>query len=483
MKAFVATSIQNSQEALRVIKILEDLSIEYQCCITEKENMQGKELFDHNIKGIKNSDIFISVLKNLGRDVSTEIGIAHALGKQSIGVAYNIRPEDVMSYYASGDLVNEENLESLLKKIVAKDAHVAFSDFSQHKFSGISSDIHKMFSSKIFVDGTYTKQLEKKLSERYVRRVIATNSGTTALILALDVLLKDKKEVIVPSLTFNATIQAIIHAGGKPVFADVNKHTWTLDSIDVYNKISANTGAILPVNLFGVPSDIKSFKELSKNANIPLIYDSCQAFGAITPHGEIGTFGDIEAFSLDATKVLSGGLGGFITINTDELYEQLKYAKNFGNDYEKRTLQLGVNGRLSEFNAILTLDSLETVDMRLSKIRINVLKYRDTLSTIPHIEFQSEQHGTSAPQYFGIFINYNGKDVAQKIKNVLKDNGVETRIYNPTLLHKLKFFTDKDCVLPNTESMHSRILCLPTHEKITDINIAIVADTLRRYVK
>jgi dTDP-4-amino-4,6-dideoxygalactose transaminase len=483
MRAFVATSIRNREEALRIISILKRLSIEYQCCVTENENMHGKELFEHNLKGISESDIFISVLKEPGRDVSTEIGIAYALGKPSIGIAYNISSEDVMTYYASGKIINEEHLERELMGMITTDSRIAFSDFKQHSLHAVAKQFREIFNSGCFVDGIYSKLLESNLSERYLRPTVVTNTGTSALILALDTILDSKMEVIVPSLTFNATIQAIIHAGGRPVFADVDCKTWTLSPEDVYKKISKNTGAIMPVNLFGVPADISSFKKISECKDIPLIYDSCQAFGTITTEGEVGTFGDIEAFSLDATKVLSGILGGFITLKDSELYEKAKVVKNFGNNYEKKTVQKGINGRITEFNAVLALESLSTVGSRLSKLKMTAQKYKQVLSGISHIEFQEESNGVSAAQYFGILINYGEESIARRIQADLFAQGIETRIYNPTLLHKLSFFTNIEYSLPNTEKMLSRILCLPTHDKVMDRHVEKIAETLRRYVQ
>ena len=118
MKAFIATSIKHGEEALRIVKILEDLSIDHQCCLTDEGNLEGKKLFDYNYRGILNSDIFISILKNLGKDVSTEIGIAYALGKKRIAIDYNADNGDVMPYFAAGKIIKESELESTLKIIL-----------------------------------------------------------------------------------------------------------------------------------------------------------------------------------------------------------------------------------------------------------------------------------------------------------------------------------------------------------------------------
>jgi len=118
MKAFIATSIKHKEEVGRIVKTLEDLSIDCQCCLTEEENLEGHALFDHNYKGISESDIFISVLKNLGKDVSAEIGMAYSLGKKRIGIDYNANPEDVMPYFAAGYIVSEERFREKLLEVM-----------------------------------------------------------------------------------------------------------------------------------------------------------------------------------------------------------------------------------------------------------------------------------------------------------------------------------------------------------------------------
>lgn len=379
-------------------------------------------------------------------------------------------------------LKTSERAGKAIRTPASKRELLRFSNCDQHALSDVLGDFKKVFETRYFVEGTYAGKLERKLSERYGRPVVATNSGTTALILALDTLLKDKREVIVPSLTFNATIQAVIHAGAIPVFADVDAQTWAIDARDVANKITGQTGAILPVNLFGVPADHQQLKSISETGHIPLLYDSCQAFGSQTPQGEIGTLGDIEAFSLDATKIVSGGLGGFITVKDRKLFPKLREGKNFGNDRDKRTVRLGINGRLSEFNAILALRSLETVGARLENTKENALRYRIAFSDVPRVHFQQYANNVPVQQYFALFIE-SDPEAVKRIRADLLEKRIETRIYNPTLLHHQRFFTRTRSALPQTEKMHGQLLCLPMHEKVNGQHVDVMVDTIARRVK
>ena len=104
MYIFLSTSLRHQAEVKRIIAIFEALSLDYYCCISDSGTQKGQELFEYNVSRIAAADIFISVLKDIGCDVSTEIGIAYALGKRRLGILYNLRQEEVMPYFAAGDL-------------------------------------------------------------------------------------------------------------------------------------------------------------------------------------------------------------------------------------------------------------------------------------------------------------------------------------------------------------------------------------------
>ena len=422
MRAFVATSLRNKEEALRIIEILKVKNIQVQCCLTEEGHFTGKELFEHNCKGISESDLFLAVLKDLGRDVSSEIGMAYGLGKKRIGVLYNTTPEDLMPYFSAGEIIREENLSSLIERMSTKEVRpLRFSVPSSTEYNPfIAQDINQILETKMLTEGDNVRKLERLLSERYNRGVVAVSSGTSGIIATLDALLTDKKEVILPSLSFSATPQAIIHAGGLPVFCDVLSDTWNIDPSEIVRRITKSTAAIMPVNLFGVPCDIKSIEKIGSAYGIPIVYDSCQAFGARTPQGEIGKFGMAEVFSLDATKVFNGGLGGFVTVGNEELERKIRYAKEFGNNAFKETEQRGINGRMSEFNAVLAIHNFEKIESNLELIRSNATSYRGALKDIPDIKLQNVGESNPSPQFFSVFLDKQDPEIAFKIRDKLE---------------------------------------------------------------
>ena len=483
MRAFLATSLRHREESRRIMATLDALSLDYYCSISDTGTLKGQQLFEHNVARIAEADLFIAILKAIGRDVSVEIGIAYALGKQRIGVLYDLEPEDVMPYFAAGDLVREEGLPAHLRRLCGT-SHITFSDFSQHKLHRFVQGARGIFASKVFVEGIYTRDLERILEERFGRPAIVIGSGTAALTAALECFLaRDRNEVIVPSLTFAATIQAIIQAGGVPRFVDVSPEDWTIDIPGVRAKLGPRTGAIMPVHLFGNPCDVETLDAMSEAARVPVVYDSCQAFGASTPKGLIGTFGDAEAFSLDATKVLSGVLGGFMTFRDANLADRARSVKNFGNDADRRTRVRGFNGRMSEFHALLACDSCLDVDIRIQGAVAAAAEYRHMLAGIRGVALQVQRHGVQCPRHLGVFLRDGDDDVAYRVRDELGHHGIETRIYNSSLLHARGLFTAEDYCLPVTESMRARILCLPTHGAVTAKHMATVADVLRRELR
>lgn len=143
------------------------------------------------------------------------------------------------------------------------------------------------------------------------RHVIATNTGTTALHLALDAIgLKHGDEVVVPSLTYVATIQAITETGARPVFCDVEEDTLNIDLSDVEGKITSKTKAILPVHYRGIPCDMNRLLTLAKKFGLRVVEDAAHAFGSYYKGKRIGSFGDLTCFSFDPVKNVTCGEGG-----------------------------------------------------------------------------------------------------------------------------------------------------------------------------
>lgn len=203
--------------------------------------------------------------------------------------------------------------------------------------------------------GKYVQQFEDEV-KRYTgsKYALAVSNGTVALHLALVSLgVGAGDEVIVPDITFGATLNAIILAGAKPVLIDVDKKTWNL-SVELLKKhITAKTKAIMPVHLYGVPCDMKEIMTIAKKNNILVIEDCAEALGSSINDKHVGTFGNIGTFSFFGNKVITCGEGGAVIFNNEAVYNKAKILRDHGMTPGKRYWHdvVGFNYRLTNLQA------------------------------------------------------------------------------------------------------------------------------------
>ncbi len=192
--------------------------------------------------------------------------------------------------------------------------------------------VKTVFDSNWLGMGVFVQEFENELSKYLgVKNVIAVNSGTSALHLALEAVgIKKGDEVIVPSLTFCATIQVITALGAIPIFCEVNPYNLNLDFQDVKSKITSKTKAIIPVHYCGIACEMDDFLSLKTKHNISIIEDAAHAFGSSYQGKKIGSFGDICCFSFDPIKNITCGEGGAIVVHNDNLAELIKKKRILG---------------------------------------------------------------------------------------------------------------------------------------------------------
>ncbi len=180
--------------------------------------------------------------------------------------------------------------------------------------------------------GPKVKEFEKNYAEfAGVKHAIAVNTGTAALhaaIMAAGV--KAGDEVILPSFTFVATAEAVVLAGGKPVFADIDPETFTLSPEAIEKAITKKTKAIVPVDLYGLPADIKPIREIAAKHNLAIIEDCAQSHGATCEGKPAGALADLACWSLYAAKNIGTGEGGVVTTDNDELAETVRMIRTHG---------------------------------------------------------------------------------------------------------------------------------------------------------
>ena len=207
--------------------------------------------------------------------------------------------------------------------------------------------------------GLYVKTLEKELAEFFGVEYCALFSNGTVAEMCLFRCLDISGRVLVPSFTFPSTIQALHWIGIDTSFIDIDEKTLLMDHLELNDVISNDIGAILPVNLFGSCCQHDEISKISNNYHIPLIYDSAQAFGTKYKGQNIGSLGDAEFFSFHATKVFHTGEGGAVVTNDKDLYLDVCKIRSFGFEEYLNFSELGMNGKMNEFSAIIGLNLLK----------------------------------------------------------------------------------------------------------------------------
>lgn len=234
-----------------------------------------------------------------------------------------------------------------------------------------------------FLGGKYVRELEYKFAKKFNSKYcISSNSATSSLVMALGSLnLGVGDEVIIPSMSFNATATSVLYFNSIPVFCEVKNDTFCIDPIDFEKKITKRTKAVIVVHLGGNAADIKKIIKIAKKYNIFIIEDTAQAPGVIHSKKYLGTFGDVGVFSLTETKNITSGEGGLLITNNKNIAIKSRLIRNHGEgiaknewDYSELLNVIGMNFRLTELQAAIAVPQFESLEKK-NKHRINLKNY------------------------------------------------------------------------------------------------------------
>jgi perosamine synthetase len=321
-----------------------------------------------------------------------------------------------------------------------------------------------------------------------VKHAISVNSGTAALhaaLLALDI--KAGDEVLLPSFTFVATANSVILSGAKPVFVDINTKDYTIDLHDLKRKISKKSKAVIPVHLYGHPSDLCELDEIANQHSLYIIEDACQSLGSIYKNKQTGTFGTMGCFSMYASKVLTAGEGGAIVTNDDRLADTLKMIRNHGMVEGYDTRILGLNYRLPELSAAIAKIQMKKLKTILNLRRRNASLLSNLIETITSkyniiIPEENQIKKFNWYLYTLTFNNSYNITLRDSIKKKLIENGIGAAVYYDPPVHRTPFYQkfSMDNDLQNTNWSSKHVLSLPVHPGVTEMDVQNMADTLKR---
>lgn len=338
-------------------------------------------------------------------------------------------------------------------------------------------------SSWISSKGEFISKFEEKFSNFLkVDHCTSVSNGTVALHLALVALGIGKgDEVIVPTLTYIASVNAIAYVGAKPVFADVDSETWNINPKKLLELITPKTKAILVVHLYGNSCDMDSILKICKERNIFLIEDAAEAFGTKYKNKYIGSFGDVATFSFFGNKTITTGEGGMLVANNKFLIDKAKHLKNqaVSSDREYWHDVIGFNYRMTNICAAIGLAQLECAQDVLQKKSKIASWYCEILKNI-QVDFQVEQAG-SIHSYWMVTILAKDKNTRDKVRLYLKDHNVETR---PTFypVHKMPaFFSEKTFSV--SESISNKGMNLPSSPNLTKSDVKYICKLIAEVIK
>jgi perosamine synthetase len=254
--------------------------------------------------------------------------------------------------------------------------------------------IEAFLSTWISSSGNYLGEFERMFADFCgCRHGIAVSNGTVALHLALMALGVGKgDEVIVPDLTFAATINAVLHAQATPVIVDIEKDSWCIDPREIEKAITPNTKAVIPVHLYGQPCDMSAIMAIAKKNRLFVLEDCAEAHGASFDGKKVGFFGNIGCFSFFGNKIITTGEGGMCVTNSQELDEKMRVLRDHGMSKTKKYWHevIGYNYRMTNLQAAIGVAQLERIDEIIEARGKTEERYRKQLSGEKLIEFQRD---------------------------------------------------------------------------------------------
>lgn len=337
--------------------------------------------------------------------------------------------------------------------------------------------------------GVYVQEFEQRVADFLaVKHCIAMCNGTVALEIAVRAL-DMRGEVIVPSFTFIATAHCLEWQEITPVFCDVDPETHNIDPEKVAGLITPRTTGIIGVHLWSRPCEIESLEKIAEDYNLKLLFDASHAFGCTYNGKPIGGFGGAEVFSFHATKFLNTFEGGAVVTNDDNLAEKIRLMKNFGFSGMDSVIYIGTNGKMNEVSAAMGITSLESLDDFININHQNYQTYRTHLADIPGIKLlRYDDREKNNFQYVIGEIDESKTGINRNhLMKILHAENIRARRYFYPSCHRMEpyksYYPNAGILLPETERLSERLLCLPAGTAIEPAAIRQICHVIQFVVK
>jgi dTDP-4-amino-4,6-dideoxygalactose transaminase len=327
----------------------------------------------------------------------------------------------------------------------------------------------RLLDNNAFVHGPEVKEFEQRYAEWLgAAGCVGVANGTDALTVALRALdLEAGDEVLVPAFSFFATAEAVVLAGGRPVFCDIEPATFNLDLADAGARVTARTVGIIGVHLYGRPFDVAAARALAARHGLWLLEDAAQAHGARYQGARVGTLGDLAAWSFYPSKNLGCfGDGGAVTGPRAELLERVRLLANHGQSERYRHSHIGTNSRLDSLQAAVLNCRLGLLDEDNASRRSLAAQYRTRLTGVGDLAFPSERPGDE-PVFHQLTVRTARRG---ELACALAGQGISTAVHYPSPLHRqpaLAALSAATPELPAASAAAEQVLCLPMFPELT----------------
>ena len=351
----------------------------------------------------------------------------------------------------------------------------------------VNAAVADVLASGQYINGPVVSEFAQSFGD-YVGTTesVVCNSGTDALYLALRALnIGPGDEVITSSFTFIATAETISAVGAKPVFVDIELDTFNLDVSKIEAAITPRTRAIMPVHLFGRPTDMDAVMAVAKAHDLYVIEDCAQATGATWQGQQVGSIGHVGCFSFFPTKNLGGcGDGGALTTNDPAIADTARMLREHGSRVKYNHEAIGINSRLDALQAAILSIKLRYLNQWNAQRAAVAEQYHALLQAVPGIHLPSAPaSGTAVWNQYTLRLEAAARDgdLRDRVRQHLRDSGVICMVYYPIPLHQQPVYQGLEpaAPLPNAEQASQQVLSLPMFPELGAEQQASVVSALK----
>ena len=324
--------------------------------------------------------------------------------------------------------------------------------------------------------GDLAKELELRIAQSLqCSPLLIMNNGTIPIQIALKLLAKGG-EVITTPFSYVATTSSILWEGCVPVFADIDENSLTIDVAEIKKKITDKTTCILATHVFGNPCDIEAIEQLAQQHNLSVIYDAAHCFGVNYKGQSVFNFGDVSTCSFHATKVFHTAEGGAFFTKNESLMTSAFQTHNFGHLNTTDFALVGINAKISELQAAMGLTMLDEMQVVFQERKKVVEYYNDHLNFSKMKTFALRAGTEWNFSYYPIILE--SELILEKVLANLAEVNVFPRRYFYPSLNKLPYIQNQSC--PVSESISTRVLCLPLYAGLKNEELQIIVNTIHQ---